>query len=185
MTIIESMEIIPKRFSEKDINERVEWINNPAINKNMYFDLPASIENTERWYKGNIGNAKRIDFSFYDSYGITVAMGGFTSIDSAHNNAEFYVMVNPIMHGRGIGKQVSKWMYNYAFSILNLNKIYLYTNDDNISAYKIYEDTGFQLEGVLRDHKWKNGKYQNRRFYGLLKSEWVQQEWRQELDNEI
>lgn len=179
------MKIIPKRFSEKDISKRVEWINNPSINKNMYFDLPASIEKTERWFSGNIDNKKRIDFSFFNTENELIAMGGYTAIDVIHNNAEFYVMVNPNMHGRGIGKKVSKWMYNYAFSSLNLNKIYLYTNDDNVSAYKIYENAGFRLEGVLRNHKWKNGKYQNRRVYGLLKSEWNQLEWKEEINYEI
>lgn len=179
------MEIIPKRFSEKDITDRVKWINNQAINSNMYFDLPASIENTKRWFVNNIGNKKRIDLTFFYSCGERIAMGGFTSIDSTHSNAEFYVMVNPLLYGKGIGKNVSRWMFNYAFSILNLNKIYLYTNDDNISAYKIYENAGFRLEGVLRDHKWKDGKFQNRRVYGLLKSEWELLDWKEMIDYEL
>lgn|SRR5690554_6758558 len=179
------MEIIPRRFSEKDISDRVDWINNPVVNRNMYFDLPATVENTIQWFINNVGNKKRIDFTFFDSFGERIAMGGYTSIDSIHCNAEFYVMVNPMMHGKGIGKKVSFWMYNYAFSILNLNKIYLYTNDDNINAYKIYESAGFMLEGVLRDHKWKNGKFQNRRIYGLLKSEWELLDWKEIIDHEL
>ena len=38
--------MIVKDFSAEDINTRVEWINNPAINKSMYFELPATIEKT-------------------------------------------------------------------------------------------------------------------------------------------
>lgn len=76
-------------------------------------------------------------------------------------------------------------MYNYAFSVLELNKIYLYTNDDNVAAYRIYEKYGFQLEGILRNHKWKNGKFQNRRFYGLLKSEWEESEWKKYYNEEL
>lgn len=179
------MEIIPRLFTRNDIVERVNWINNPSINNNMYFDLPASVKNTERWFESNIGSDIRIDFSFFNSQGSIIAMGGYTSINYVHNNAEFYIMVNPEMHGRGIGKKVSKWMFNYAFSIINLNKIFLYTNDDNIGAYKIYEDAGFKLEGVLRDHKWKNGKFHNRRIYGLLKSEWNNLDWKEHIVNEL
>ena len=149
------MKIIPRRFSKQEIQERVNWINDPKINRTMYFDLPATIENTTEWYEKNIGNTNRIDFSFFDSNENVIAMGGFTKIDKVHNHAEFYIMVNPTLHGKGYGKEVSKWIFNYGFSILKLHKIYLYTDDDNKAAYKIYEDAGFLLEGVLREHKWK------------------------------
>ena len=179
------MEIKPRRFNDKDIKIRVDWINDPRINQTMFFDLPASVINTEKWYNNIRENSKRIDFTFVNNEDDIIAMGGFTDISSIHKNAEFYVMVNPEMQGKGIGKQVSIWMYNYAFSVLDLNKIFLYTNDDNIAAFSIYEKAGFQLEGVLRNHKWKHNKFQNRRFYGLLKSEWINLEWKEILNDEI
>lgn len=172
------------RFKIEDISTRVDWINNPAIHNTMYFEIPASIDKTEIWYENNVNNESRIDFTFkIDS--VIIAMGGFTNISKEHKNAEFYVMVNPEMHGKGIGKEVSQWMFNYAFSVLKLNKIYLYTNDDNISAYSIYEKSGFKLEGIIREHKWKNGHFQNRRFYGLLLSEWKHLEWKKDIRDEI
>lgn len=179
------MEIKAKRFSEEDILIRVNWINNPLVNQTMFFDLPASIDSTKKWFRVNIGNKNRIDFTFVDIHGVCIAMGGFTNITIDHRNAEFYVLVDPSKHGQGIGKYVSRWMYNYAFSVLNLNKIYLYTNDDNVAAYRIYEKLGFQLEGLLREHKWKNGKFQNRRFYGFLRSEWELTEWKEYCHDEI
>lgn len=179
------MKIKADRFKRDNIQIRVDWINNPSINQTMYFELPATFDKTEAWYNNTIGNKKRIDFTFKDDKDTLIAMGGLTDISIEHSNAEFYVMVNPEMHGEGIGKQVSIWMYNYAFSVLKLNKIYLYTNDDNKAAYSIYEKSGFKLEGVLREHKWKNGQYQNRRFYGLLKSEWEQFKWKEIIDNEL
>lgn len=179
------MNLKATRFSTEDIEARVSWINNPAINQSMYFEVPASVEKTLTWYENNIDNKRRIDFTFRNENDEIVAMGGFTDISDEHLNAEFYVMVSPEMHGRGIGKKVSKWMYNYAFSILKLHKIYLYTNDDNAAAYSIYEKSGFMLEGVLRDHRWKNDSFQNRLFYGLLASEWQAMEWKEIIEDEL
>src|SRR5690554_815283 len=174
----EAMQITAREFSEIDIETRVNWINNPKINYNMFFEIPATVEKTLQWHRSNIGNKKRIDFTFRDEAGTPLAMGGFTGIDEANENAEFYVMVNPEMHGKGIGKKVSKWMFNYFFLRYGLNKIYLYTNDSNVSAYKIYEDCDFKLEGIFREQKFKNGSFQNRRFYGLLKREWINLDWK-------
>lgn len=177
------MKIISRRFSFEDIDTRVEWINNPSIHSTMYFDLPATIENTRKWFERIKSNDTRVDFTFVSETGGLLAMGGFTGISEEHKHGEFYVMVNPAMHGQGIGKRVSEWMYNYGFSVKNLNKIYLYTNDDNVSAYNIYEKAGFVLEGIMREHKWKEGKFINRRFYGLLHSEWDTVSWKKVLDD--
>lgn len=178
------MEFKANRFKSEDIQTRVGWINNPAIHNTMYFDLPATIDKTKIWYENNIGNEARIDFTFRKGDEI-VAFGGFTNISKEHKNAEFYVMVNPEMHNKGIGKQVSQWMFNYAFSVLKLNKIFLYTNDDNISAYSIYEKSGFKLEGIMREQKWKSNQFQNRRFYGLLLSEWEHLDWKKDICDEL
>lgn len=179
------MIIIPRKFSFEDIQQRVNWINNPLIHETMFFELPASIASTEKWFKSNENSIIRKDFTFRNEQGLVVAMGGFTGISMVHNNAEFYVMVNPLMQRQGIGQNVSKWMYNYAFSVLKLHKIFLYTNDKNVAAYKIYEKAGFILEGVLREQKFKNGVFQNRRFYGLLRSEWMHMDWKNDITNEV
>lgn len=179
------MIIKPFRFSNKDVETRVEWINNPLINQSMFFELPASVSKTEQWFKNNIGNKCRIDFTFRNNEDEIIAMGGLTGISPEHKNAEFYIMVNPLMHRKGIGQKVSVWIYNYAFSVLGLNKVFLYTNDNNLAAYKIYEKAGFKLEGILRGHKWKNGAFQNRRFYGLLRKEWNTIEWKKEIKDEL
>ena len=171
------MKITARPFSETDVATRVAWINDERIHLSMFFDLPATVANTLKWYESNIGNRSRADLTFAGENGQIVAMGGFTGIDAIHSNAEFYVMVNPDLHGKGFGKSISKWLFNYAFLNYHLNKIYLYTNDDNVMAYKIYEDCSFKLEGVLRKHKFKNAEFQNRRFYGLLREEWQQLDW--------
>lgn len=166
-----------RTFSEADIETRVAWINDARINRTMFFDVPASVENTRNWFRNNIGSTNRADFTFAEENGTIIGMGGFTGIDSTHANAEFYVMVNPEMQGKGYGKKISKWLFNYAFVKFNLNKIYLYTNDDNVTAYKIYEDCSFALEGILRKHKMKNGQFQDRRCYGLLQEDWKKLDW--------
>jgi len=168
-----------REFSFEDIPTKVNWMNNPIINNSMFFELPATISKTETWFK-NKNNNTRVDFSFLNEQQEIVGMGGFTNIDKINSNAEYYIMVNPNLHGQGFGKKISLWMFNYAFLKLNLNKIYLYTNDDNVAANKIYENSGFKLEGILREHKFKKGNFLNRRFYGLLKSEWKTKNWQQD-----
>lgn len=163
--------MIVKKFSNQDINTRVEWINNPAINNSMYFELPATIEKTLIWYESNLNNNKRKDFSFFNE-GDLVAMGGLTSIDKLSNHAELYVMVNPENHGQGWGKKSTQWLLFYGFNYLKLNKIYLFTDGENVSGYSLYEAIGMINEGTMRQHKFKDESLRDRRIYSILATEW-------------
>src|SRR5690606_38900289 len=171
--ITEKMKISAKYLAEEDLMTRVVWINDPRINNSMFFEIPATLQKTKDWFIANVGNKRRVDFSFFDDNRILIAMGGFTGIDATNCHAEFYVMVNPDMQGLGVGKRISKWMFNYAFLKFDLHKIFLYTNDSNVKAYKIYEDASFRLEGILREHKWKNGEFQKDRKSTRLNSSHV------------
>lgn len=173
------MKIKAEFFQREHIPTKVRWMNDPRIHASMYFDLPATVEKTQQWFDQNRDNDQRVDFTFL-SDGEIVAMSGLAPIDLKARHAQFYVMVHPDKHGKGIGKKVSFWTYNFGFDQRELNKIYLYTNDDNQKAYAIYEKAGFKLEGVLRQQKWKNGRLLNRRFYGMLREEWAQAEWKKE-----
>lgn len=167
-------------FSELDIQTRVNWINDQKINQNMSFDVPATYEKTLSWFKNNINNTQRVDFTFENQKNEIVAMGGLSPIDQKNCNGEYYLMINPDMLGRGIGTRASKWICNYGFIVLQLNKIYSYTSEHNVASCKMQENIGLKLEGVLRQQKYSEGKFQNRHFYGLLRNEWEGLNWHTE-----
>ena len=41
---------------------------------------------------------------------------------------------------------------DYAFLVLNLNKVYLYVDVNNEKAVHIYKKAGFIIEGELKEH---------------------------------
>lgn len=175
------MKIILHKFSEKDIEERVRWINHPLINHYMYFELPVTVDSTKKWFTANKENQERVDFTFKKEKGRIAAMGGLVNINTADKNAEFYIMVNPDDHGKGYGLIASQAIFNYGFSHYNLHKIYLYTDAKNKAASRLYEKMGLSLEGVLREHKRYQDTYINRSIYSLLRTEWERSNWKEEV----
>ena len=125
-----------RKLKENDLQTRVEWMNNPLVYKTMHFVPPISLDNTRKWYEKNQTINSRLDVAFENDEGVVVAMGGLTNIDYVVRKAEFYVFVNPQMQRRGYGVQATKTLCRYGFDILQLHKIYLYTNGSNIGARK-------------------------------------------------
>jgi len=145
-------------------------MNDPVIYSSMYLELPISLENTVRWYQKNLNSLSRVDLVFEEE-GENVAMGGLVGIDRGVRKAELYVFVKPSMHVQGIGTRVTRLICKYAFDMLNLNKVCLYTDETNVRAQKVYEKVGFKLEGRFREETYVKDGYKNRLYYGLLVSE--------------
>lgn len=160
-----------RKLCETDLVVRVDWMNNPKVYKNMHFLPPISMDNTKKWYEMNINNNKRFDAAFEDNEGQIVAFGGLTNIDYTVRKAEFYIFVNPELQGKGIGSVATRLLCMYGFEILQLHKIYLYTNSSNIIAKKTYEKVGFVLEGIHREENILAERYEDRLYYGLLARE--------------
>lgn len=78
-----------------------------------------------------------------------------------HRRAEFQIIISPENQGRGHGATVTRLAIDYAFRVLNINKLYLVVSTDNDAAIAIYRACGFVEEGRLVDEFFVNGHYQD------------------------
>lgn len=166
--------MIIRHIVENDLALRVKWMNHPNIYSFMHYDIPVLLENTISWYQKNIENSNRIDVVFEENSEI-VAMGGLTRIDTVSKKAELYILVNPFLHSKGIGTKATRLLCKYGFENLNIEKIFLVTNESNLAAQKVYEKIGFKLEGRLRKETIVNNQIEDRLYYGLFANELLEQ----------
>ncbi|HEY1023586.1 MAG TPA: GNAT family protein [Sphingobacteriaceae bacterium] len=159
-------------ITEEDLATRVRWINDPRVNQYMYFIFPVNSETTAEWFNRVNAAADRQDLVFKDEDGQPVGMAGLTAINPHFSNTEFYIFIDPDLQGKGIGKAITSWMLDYAFSVLKVYKVYLYTDGDNLPGIRMYENLGFVKEGHQRRHRLKNGKFHDKLIYGIFNDEW-------------
>ena len=166
------MQVTIRKFSETDIANKVAWINNPNSNRFLHYDLPLTLEGTQKWFERNAGNSTRYD-AIMEVDGKPVGTIGLLSIDYKNKKAEFYIAMGEISYkGKGIAKQATQLMLHYAFNELGLNRVYLFTEEENIPAQKLFERIGFTQEGLLKEDIFSHNKLANRYIYSLLKKDW-------------
>lgn len=159
-----------KPLTSEDLIYRVSLLNHQKIAPHINTKELFTLERTEIWFEKIKENDSRRDFVFvYKDQ--NVGMGGLTNISKENHNCELYMYIDPSYHGKGLGYKFCSKLCSYAFDNLALEKVYLYTFSENIPANKLYEKLGFKLEGVLRNHTFKDGQLRDRNFYGLLKNE--------------
>ena len=74
--------------------------------------------------------------------------------------------------GKGIMVKTTKFMIDYAFNELNLNRISILTATENYASQAIPEKLGFTKEGMLEDNECLYGKFLDNYIYGMTKEKW-------------
>ena len=167
------MNVTIRKFERNDIPKKVEWINNPANNRFLHYDIPLEVEKTQKWFDNNIGRTDRFD-AVIEADGVPCGTIGLLSIDRKNSKAEYYIaMGETSLKGKGVSTQASKLLLDYAFFEIGLNRVYLFTEVDNIPAQRLFEKVGFVKEGRLRNDIISHGQYVDRFAYGICKEDYL------------
>lgn len=69
------------------------------------------------------------------------------------------ISVSEAWQGKGVGKELMQAGIDLADKWLNLLRIELEVYADNEAAIRLYEGFGFEREGVMRQHAFRDGRY--------------------------
>lgn len=69
------------------------------------------------------------------------------------------ITVSEAWQGKGVGKALMQAGVDFADNWLNLTRLELEVYADNEPAIRLYERFGFEREGLLRQHAFRNGQY--------------------------
>lgn len=100
---------------------------------------------------------------------------GLYKVDMRARSAEFGILIgNRSSWGKGVGTRVTATVLEWAFTQLNLHRVYLSVLATNTRAIALYERLGFVREGVLRQDQFRDGRYVDVVVMGILKDEFKQ-----------
>lgn len=168
----QGVKVTIRKFERRDIPKKVEWINDPENNRFLHYDIPICVEKTEKWFDSHKDEDTRYD-AVIEANGVPVGTIGLLAIDRKNQKAEYYIaMGEKAYKGKGVAKEATNLVIEYAFGVLGLNRIYLFTETENFAAQKLFESVGFVKEGLIRQDIMSHGKLVDRFAYGYLREDW-------------
>lgn len=163
------MKITIRKFEERDILDKIRWINDERNNQYLHYDLPLEYERTLAWYRKIQHRSDRYD-AVIEVDGKAVGIVGLLNIDKVNRKAEYYITLGEQEYkGKGVATKASRMLIDYAFDVLGLQKLYLFTETENKQAQKLFERLGFVKEGMLKNDLMIEGRCIHRYVYGLVK----------------
>lgn len=79
-----------------------------------------------------------------------------------YRNCEIGVVIyDKSQRKKGFGRDAVETMISFIFNEMNMHLICLKVYEDNQIAFDLYKSLGFEVEGILKDRYYRNGKYGN------------------------
>ena len=134
--------------------------NNQIIDKNNHFI----------WVKSNIQNNTRIFYLvFYQNILIGSVILSNISYENKRTDWAFYISEHSI---RGIGAVIEFKFINMLFKEYNFEKLNCEVLNFNQTVIKLHQKFGFDIEGLRKNHIYRNNQYLDCTLLALTKNKW-------------
>jgi diamine N-acetyltransferase len=163
-----------RAIEESDLQTISIWRSNPAVYEYFYEYLPISARQQKNWYEKQLSDSSEINLIIAKSDRSAIGTVSIYNIDRRNKRAEWgrLVIGDETARGNGIGAEAIVLIQEYCFEHLNLRKLYCEVLSSNVRAISLYKKFGFSSDGILRDHVFKNGVYQNSVLMSMLEHDY-------------
>jgi RimJ/RimL family protein N-acetyltransferase len=160
----------------------LSWTNDREVTRYLFRGVfPSTPERAERDFQAAADSTTDVEFAVVaKDDDALIGVAGLHSINWVARSGEFRVLIGEKQYwGKGCGTEAVQLMVAYGFEILNLHKVWLGVNSENVRAVNSYERVGFVREGELRDEIYRNSRYYNAIRMSILRVEYetAKKEW--------
>jgi len=170
-----------RSLERKDLPIFVEWLNDPEVRENITRYSPLSMVEEEEWFNELMirpveEHPLAIEINL-DNIWITIGNISFLNFDQHNRSAELGIFIGEKRYwGKGYGGDAVCLLLRYGFMNLNLHRIYLRVNENNLRGINCYKKSGFIMEGRARKAQFLNGRYVDLCLMSILNDEWQDRE---------
>ena len=153
-------------INQEDVERFKHWMNGGKY---------TSVDKVLDFYKNGRQDDDRWHFAMYGIFKNGELLGeiGLSAINVRNQEAEIGYWLRKSARGQGIIDKLLPTIEKLGFETLNLRKLSIWCDADNIGSRSKAENHGYIQEGLLRERKlWPDGSIHDTAVFGKLKREW-------------
>lgn len=161
MIIGERIQLIP--LNDECFELTLKWVNSPDLRLYLGTRFPVSKIEHEKWFNNKSKDMYNKTFAIQikETMKIIGLVGNndFEVID--RTTSAFIYIGETDTRGSGYGKESLTLFANFCYESLNIRKIWAHVFEFNKTSLGLFNSLGFNNEGFLIEHVYRNGKYHN------------------------
>lgn len=174
--LIETKRMLLKGLTPEDMTEIFERNHKPKIKEILGHRSDEDYEKEHHKYKNGYSCYNRSFMLFLLEDKASSKIIGRCSLHNwnrDHWRAEIgYSMEDESFKQQGLMSEAVEAVIDYGFKLMNLNRIEALVADYNTASLRLLEKNGFVKEGILRNHYYVNGVFEDSVAFSLLREEY-------------
>jgi RimJ/RimL family protein N-acetyltransferase len=176
VVFLQDGELVLRPVEEGDECALTSWINDPQISQNLMVYLPMTHLFEREWIAQSSKGSPNNVVLLMEYQGERAGVVGLHDIKWRDRTATLGLYVGePRLWHKGIARKTLQLVLGYAFDTLDLHKVTLSVLSSNGRAYEIYERSGFQEEGTLKENCFRNGERVDEIYMSIFARDWRKQ----------
>ncbi|MBW1650873.1 MAG: UDP-4-amino-4,6-dideoxy-N-acetyl-beta-L-altrosamine N-acetyltransferase [Deltaproteobacteria bacterium] len=157
-------------INDDTIDIILEWRNNPKIRKVMFTHHIISNKEHYIWYEKikNDSTTKVFTFNFKN---VPIGVISFYNIDTIHKTT-YWGFYSGDTSKKGRGTLMERYAINFAFDVLNVEKLCGEVLSNNLHVVSFHRKYGFEIEGIFRKQHYYLGEFLDIYRVALFKRNW-------------
>lgn len=160
------------KIQKCDLQLIQQWRMKPEVTKYMYTDPTLTDEVQLMWFK-SINKNNNTKYWIIELDNKKIGLINLCDIDYRNKRCLWaYYIGDTSFRGRGIARILECNIYDYVFYKMKLNKLCCEVFTFNKKVISIHGKFGSKIEGIFKEHIFKNDKFYDVVTMAILKSEW-------------
>lgn len=160
------------KLTIEDLELIMNWRMKPEVTKYMYTDPILTLDSQKRWFN-SIRNDNSTKYWIIQFDGVKIGLINLCDIDYRNKRCSWaYYIGDTSFRGKGIATMLEFNMYDYVFDILGFNKLCCEVFLFNDKVISIHEKFGSTIEGVFKEHIYKNEEFLDIVSMAITKTKW-------------
>jgi RimJ/RimL family protein N-acetyltransferase len=172
-SILEGALVRLRPMQPSDLPKFVEWLADPEVRRWLAAVQEApTLQDEIDWYESTRAKPDSVLWSIETLDGRLVGTIELR-LSPASRRAELGIAVqDKSQWNKGYGTDAVKLALEYGFDDLELNRVELTTDAENVRGRRCYQKCGFVEEGLLRQHRFVDGRFGDTIAMSVLSEEW-------------
>lgn len=161
-----------RHLKEADLEKVMRWRTSEQVTEFMYTSPELNLAKQIDWFK-RISSDESKQYWIIVLDGIDIGVINLDFIDRLNSNCFWaYYIAESSVKGKGLARHLECNTYDYVFFCLKLNKLSCEVLGFNERVVNIHEKFGSEVEGVFKQHIYKNGVFHDVIRMAILKDKW-------------
>lgn len=173
--VIDLGDFLLREKRDSDVEDFFYYYSDPEVNKFILCQIPQNLEEARQelhYWRGVFYRNDGIYFAIADKANDRlIGSIGLSTYNSYHSRIEISYDLSREYWRRGIASKSIVSVTKYAFETLGINRVEAFVAVNNLPSKNLLLKCGFELEGILRKHRYHRGCYVDVFSFSVLRTD--------------